>query len=167
MAVPHLEIRLLKARTRAAEDCLRFVLMKQPRIDDAPVEYGSWWLPPLQMMPAPFQTFPLGKPSTSLLKFVQKKKAGKKVHQLDKKLAQLEALAPVEVLAVNKIKDYYKDLGQIVPRPLKTIAPPLEPERTIESNEREHMFGYYFCPVKYVRAAGSKLQSLRYKFTNT
>ena len=49
-------------------------------------------------------------------------------------------------------------------RPTKAPEPATIEHPTEE--ERERMFGYNFCPVKYVRAAGDTIKSLHRKLTD-
>ena len=97
MAIPNIEIRLLKARSKAAENCLKFLLHHQPNVDKLPVEYGSWWMPPLQQGHLQYDPFYFERQTTGLLGLIKKKNACKKLHHLDKKLAELDAIVPKEV----------------------------------------------------------------------
>ena len=167
MSIPNLEIRLLKARTKAAEDCLRFVLLRPSAPIQSQFDFASWWMPLHIALPHQAALSMANRqPLSGLLRVARLRKADKQLHRLDAKLALLDAIAPVEVAAAHQIKDYYKDLGRLVPKPPLLPATPLEPDlgRDESNQEADRMFGYNFCPVKYVRAAGSKLQALKYKF---
>lgn len=100
LSVASVEIRLLKARARTAEDCLKFVLFQRPAKTLPAFEFPIWWAPmtPLAPLSTSLQS-PGARPLTGLLRVARLRKADKKLHRLDKKLAQLEQIAPVEVIA--------------------------------------------------------------------
>lgn len=169
-SVAKVEIRLLKARSKAAEDCLRFLTIKPSANDFPQLDFPMWWLPmPLHVVDySAYRLQFINNQPRGLLRIARAKKTGKQLQKLDKKLQQLDSIVPVEVADAHQVKDYYKDLGQLsIPGPKfdvkkKQPEPPYEPGEL----QADHMFGYNFCPVKYLRAAGSKLQSLKLKLTH-
>ena len=168
MGIANVEIRLLKARSKAAEDCLRFVLLKQPAQQHHQLECATWWLPlqlPTQQQVPYFD--PTIQPLTGLLRVARLRHANKKLKAIDKKLAELDKIAPVEVASIYKTKDYYKELGhkfKLSARPLPKLVKP-EPPAEPEIAQRDRLYGYKFCPIKYIRSAGLALQSLKVKLT--
>lgn len=154
LGVAAVEIRLLKARSKAAEDCLRLLALGPVPRPLLAADLPVWWLPAAWPTARP--------PATGLLRIARRRRANKQLQRVDKKLAALDAVAPVQVGGAHQVADYYRDLGGLLPA--QTKPRPAAPEPPTEGGERRHMAGYYLCPVKYLRAAGTKLQALRLKF---
>lgn len=165
MSIARIEIRLLKTRSKVAEDCLRFASCQQPAMP-APVDFGCWWLPAMGMQLRASRLLP----ATGLLRIARLRKASKRLKSLDRRLAKIEDAAPVEVRPCHQVKDYYKDLGQLV-APARRLPglpgpQPEEGQRAAGELRVEHMAGYSLCPMKYLRLAGGKVQALKLRIAH-
>ena len=98
-SIAQVEIRLLKARSKAAEDCLRFLLIKPQAADLPHLDFPAWWLPmPLYLADySAYRRQLINSQPTGLLRIAKARNTGKKLQKLDKKLQQLDSIASVEV----------------------------------------------------------------------